>query len=208
MQYLAVAALFAAVAVNAQGPVPKSLTPGAACSPNTSYCIAVNTPIILRCNNGTLQAGNCDDNLDEPKFGAICETISLDTGIAQCVALTGPSGSTTLATSTVSASSTSSGSASVSTSSSSAVTVVVSTTTCTTTTSSAAVVITTTAHPTTTASVSSAVHTSSTVAPAGNGTVTSTHPTAPAATGAANMMAVSGMTAALIAGLAGVMAMF
>jgi hypothetical protein len=63
------------------------IAPGAPCTGTVAYCAASN--IILRCTNGYLQAGNCNDNLDEPPLGALCvDSAPPPGGSATCVAIT------------------------------------------------------------------------------------------------------------------------
>jgi len=77
-----------------------SIAVGAPCTGSVAYCAASN--IILRCTNGYLQAGNCNDNLDEPPLGALCvDSAPAPGGSATCVAITSsstsPSASPTIA---------------------------------------------------------------------------------------------------------------
>jgi len=63
------------------------VAPGAPCTGSVAYCVASN--IILRCTNGYLQAGNCNDNLGEPPLGALCvDSAPPPGGSATCVAIT------------------------------------------------------------------------------------------------------------------------
>ena len=77
-----------------------SIAVGAPCTGAVAYCAASN--IILRCTNGYLQPGNCNDNLDEPPLGALCvDSAPAPGGSATCVAITSsstsPSASPTIA---------------------------------------------------------------------------------------------------------------
>jgi hypothetical protein len=84
-------------------------SPGSPCYGNVAYCAA--GPIILRCSGTSLGAGNCDDNLDEPQFGALCIESNSTAGDAVCSAVgssappfpsvTGGLGTPTISTSVV-----------------------------------------------------------------------------------------------------------
>jgi hypothetical protein len=72
---------------------------GAPCTGAVAYCAASN--IILRCNYGYLQAGNCNDNLDEPPLGALCvDSAPAPGGSATCVAITSSTSSAASVTTT------------------------------------------------------------------------------------------------------------
>jgi len=71
----------------------QSKNPGDACSGAVSYCVA--GPIILRCDGTKLYPGNCDDNTNEPPFGATCVESSPTAGDASCHINAGPSSSST-----------------------------------------------------------------------------------------------------------------
>jgi hypothetical protein len=60
-------------------------------NPNGAYCASdsLGSPIIIRCNNGTGQAGNCNDNTagDFPfgdTGGSLCWQTSTSSGDAAC----------------------------------------------------------------------------------------------------------------------------
>ena len=63
--------------------------PGQPSYGNVAYCI-VGSPIILRCEGPYLRPGNCDDNTDEPPFGALCIESSPSAGNAFCLAVGSP----------------------------------------------------------------------------------------------------------------------
>jgi hypothetical protein len=78
-----------------------TVAPGAPCTGSVAYCAASN--IILRCTYGVLQAGNCNDNLDDPPLGALCvDSAPPPGGSATCVAITSSASSSASATSTTS----------------------------------------------------------------------------------------------------------
>src|SRR6202012_907135 len=80
-----------------------TVAPGAPCTGAVAYCVGGSggSDIILRCGaGGTLEPGNCADNLDEPPFGAVCvDSAPPPGGLAQCKALSGPSSSSSASTS-------------------------------------------------------------------------------------------------------------
>jgi hypothetical protein len=68
-------------------------TQGGPCGGGNAYCAGTSgqTNIILRCTGTTLQAGNCNDNLNEPEFGAVCiDSAPAPGGNAQCSANPAP----------------------------------------------------------------------------------------------------------------------
>jgi len=68
-------------------------TPGGPCGPSGgNYCAGTSgqTNIILRCTGSALQPGNCNDNLSEPEFGAVCIDSAPSGGAAQCQANSAP----------------------------------------------------------------------------------------------------------------------
>ena len=48
--------------------------PSASCSGDVQYCAGENTNIILRCEDGVIIPGNCNDNTGEPTQGALCNS--------------------------------------------------------------------------------------------------------------------------------------
>src|SRR5437588_469206 len=62
---------------------------GSACTGSVNYCAGTSgsTNIILRCIDGKVIAGNCNDNLGEPPNGAVCIESSPSSGDAECKAL-------------------------------------------------------------------------------------------------------------------------
>jgi len=86
----------------------QTYSPGQACMGAVSYCAGGD--IILHCgDSGTLYAGNCADNLDEPPCGATCSQSSPTAGDATCQVVScggsSSSSSTTTYTTTAAASS-------------------------------------------------------------------------------------------------------
>ena len=84
MKYMLLSLAMAVVASAADSSLTVP-TPGATCTGSAAYCAGTDTNIILRCGDGTIYAGNCNDDTGEPSQGALCNSFAANTATCSVI---------------------------------------------------------------------------------------------------------------------------